>query len=123
MQTLRIEGIPMSLNVYRNAHYYQLNKEKETWERIVAVSVKEQKIKKVDRCRITFEFYFKDKRKHDPDNYSASAKFLLDGMVKAGVLDDDNFSVIEELSLKQGGINKKPYILIHLEDSDAGNMG
>lgn len=119
MQTLRINGIPMSLNVYRNAHYYQLNKEKETWEKVVAVSVQEQQIKKVERCRITFEFYFKDKRKHDPDNYSASAKFLLDGMVKAGVLDDDNFSVIEELSLKQGGISKEPYILIHLEDSDA----
>lgn len=119
MQTLRINGIPMSLNVYRNAHYYQLNKEKETWEKVVAVSVKEQQIKKVERCRITFEFYFKDKRKHDPDNYSASAKFLLDGMVKAGVLDDDNFSVIEELSLKQGGICKEPYILIHLEDADA----
>ena len=109
----------MSLNVYRNAHYYQLNKEKETWEQIVSVAVHTQKIKPIERCKVTFEFWFKDKRRHDPDNYSASAKFLLDGMVKAGVLEDDNFNVIEELSLKQGGISKQPFILIHLEDADA----
>ena len=118
MQTLRINGIPMSLNVYRNAHYYQLNAQKEIWEKAVQVAVHTQQIKPMERGKVTFEFWFKDKRKHDPDNYSASAKFLLDGMVKAGILADDNFSIIEELSLKQGGIDKDPYILIHLEESE-----
>lgn len=115
IQKLRIEGIPMALNKYRNAHYFQLNKEKQDWERIVAVAVKQQGIVSVKRCTIEMEFYFKDKRRHDPDNYACCAKFILDGMVKAGILTDDNFEIIEMLSVKQGGISKKPYLIIEIE--------
>lgn len=115
IQTLRIEGIPMNLNTYRNAHYFQLNKEKSEWEHVVAVAVNQQGIKPVDRCRIEMEFYFKDKRRHDPDNYACCAKFILDGLVKASILPDDNFDVIESLAVKRGGISKKPYIMIGIE--------
>lgn len=115
IQTLRIEGIPMNLNTYRNAHFHLLNKEKHLWEQAVGVAVKQQGIQPLVRCKVTMEFYFKDKRRHDPDNYACCAKFILDGMVKAGILTDDNFEVIEMLSVKQGGISKKPYLLIEIE--------
>lgn len=39
--------------------------------------------------RISFTWYVKDK-KTDADNIDFSKKFILDGMVKAGVLKDDN---------------------------------
>lgn len=117
IQTLRLEGMPMNLNTYRNAHYFQLNKEKQEWEAIVAVAVNQQEIKPVDRCRIQMDFYFKDKRRHDPDNYACCAKFILDGLVKAGVLEDDNFEYVQELSVRQGGISKNPFIEIRLDDA------
>lgn len=115
-QTLKIEGIPMNLNTYRNAHYHLLNKEKLIWEKAVALAIREQGIRPLSRCKVTMEFFFKDKRRHDPDNYSCCAKFILDGMVKAGILSDDNFEVIEMLSVMQGGISKKPYINIVIQE-------
>lgn len=115
IQTLRIEGIPMNLNTYRNAHYHLLDKEKKLWEQAVMIAVKQQGIRPLERCKVTMEFFFKDKRRHDPDNYACCAKFILDGMVKAEILTDDNFEVIEQLAVRQGGIDKKPHIMITIE--------
>jgi crossover junction endodeoxyribonuclease RusA len=114
-QQLRIEGIPMALNQYRNAHYFQINKEKDKWQKVVALEVINQKIVQIGKCRISIDFFFRDKRRHDPDNYACSAKYLLDGLVKAGIIADDNFDVIESLSIRQGGISKQPYLMITLE--------
>ena len=33
------------------------------------------------------------------DNYSASVKMILDGMVAAGVITDDNFNIVQEIKL------------------------
>lgn len=115
-QIFRVDNMPPNLNVYRNMHYRDLDKEKKMWERIVKVLVKQQKIKPVTKINQTYEFWFKDKREHDPDNYACCAKFINDGLVSAGVLQRDNFDHIETFTVKQGGISKLPYILIHLEE-------
>lgn len=39
-------------------------------------------------CFITFHWYISSRA--DPDNIRIGAKYLLDGMVKAGILQDDN---------------------------------
>lgn len=41
---------------------------------------------------VTITYYFKDRRRRDPDNYSG--KMILDGLVRAGVLQDDSFNNI-----------------------------
>ena len=115
-QVLRVDNMPPNLNVYRNMHYRALDKEKKEWERVVGWLVKEQQIKPVGKIRQTYEFWFKDRREHDPDNYACCAKFINDGLVSAGVLQRDNFDHIETLTVKQGGISKQPYILVHMEE-------
>ena len=40
-------------------------------------------------------YYFKDKRRHDPSNYD---KMLLDGLVQANIIVDDNYEVIQEFT-------------------------
>ena len=42
---------------------------------------------------VEITYYFGTKHKRDPDNYSG--KFILDGLVDAGVLADDSFANIE----------------------------
>lgn len=117
MQTLRVNNLPPTLNEIRRLHFQQVAREKKEWKHIVGWLVKEQKIKPVSGpVIVTYEFYFKDSRKHDPDNYSASAKFLQDGLVESGILSDDSFGPVVELRLKQGGIDKQPYILVKLEE-------
>ena len=48
--------------------------------------------KPIDRSTVTIRYYFPDKRRRDPDNYSG--KFLLDGLTKAGIIVDDSFNHI-----------------------------
>ena len=45
-------------------------------------------------CRLKFTWYVKNKRT-DPDNTAFAKKFVLDGLVKAGVLPDDTFKHIK----------------------------
>lgn len=66
-----------------------------------------QKVKKPSvpyaQAVVTILYYFKDNRRHDPDNYSG--KMILDPLVKEGVIVDDSFDVIE-LRVKKGGVDK-----------------
>ena len=116
MQTLRVDNMPPNLNVYRNMHYRDLNKQKKQWEAIVRVLVRTQKIQPMSKIRQRYEFWFKDAREHDPDNYACCAKFINDGLVSAGILPRDNFNHIPSLTVEQGGISKQPYILVHMEE-------
>ena len=118
-QTIKVNNIPPTQNELRRMHYRQITAEKKEWERIVGIIVKEQKIQPVDRVNITYEFHFKDKKRRDPDNYAASAKMLQDGLVKAGVLVDDNFDYVQELRITKGETSNHPYILIKLEEVSA----
>lgn len=116
MQTIHIDGMPPNLNVFRNMHYREKNKQKKRWAGIVQQLVIEQQIQPMSKIHMRYEFWFKDKREHDPDNYACCAKFINDGLVDCGVLLRDNFDHIKSLTVCQGGINKRPYILIHMDE-------
>jgi hypothetical protein len=65
---------------------------------LVCVAAMRQGIQSVERAKIGFTWYEKDRRR-DPDNISgAGKKPILDGLVRAGVLPNDGWSVIEGLS-------------------------
>lgn len=115
-QVIRINNMPPNLNVYRNMHHHALDKEKKEWAMIVKMIVSEQKIKPVTKIHQRYEFWFRDKREHDPDNYACCAKFINDGLVDAGILPRDNFDHIVTFTVSQGGVSKQPYILVHMEE-------
>lgn len=50
------------------------------------------------KARITFTAHFVGKRKHDPDNLYV--KPMMDALVDAGIIADDNSEVIESVTLK-----------------------
>jgi hypothetical protein len=118
-QILKVDGMPPSLTKYRNMHYQELNNIKKSWEEDVKLLVLEQKIKPMQRIDMTYEFYFLSNVEHDPDNYACCAKFINDGLVNAGILPRDNFKHIREFKVRQGGVSKKPYILITMEEVSA----
>lgn len=53
--------------------------------------------------KITLTFYAGDNRKFDLTN---KAESIMDTLVDAGLLEDDNYSVIGDLHLLFGGVNK-----------------
>lgn len=116
MQIIHIDGMPPNLNKYRNMHFHALDKEKKQWEKVIAALVQEQQIQPMTKIHMRYEFWFKDKRRRDADNYSCCAKFIQDGLVDAGILQDDDFEHVVSLTVCQGGISKRPHILIHMED-------
>jgi Holliday junction resolvase RusA-like endonuclease len=113
LQTMQIYEKPYSLNQFRNENYYKLNKIKMFWNAIVTNTVMIQKVKPVNRANIHFEFNFKSNVRRDSDNMVATVKFILDGLVHANILEDDNFSFVEKLMITKGDL-KKDCITINL---------
>lgn len=68
-------------NRFMAAKIKKMETERAAWEVI-------QSDKAVGKAVISFDWYTKDERK-DPDNISFAKKFLLDGMVMAGLLEND----------------------------------
>ena len=93
---LVIKDIPPSNNLYMgNSHNFnEYRKEKERWHWLIksALSKAEKPKKPLEKAVVNITYYFKDKRRRDPDNYSG--KMLLDPLVREGILIDDSFKVV-----------------------------
>ena len=95
---------------------FRYQKIKKEWEQIIKLyTLKNKPFKPVKQCRLTLFYYFKDKTRRDPDNYSG--KFILDGLVKAGIIYDDSFFNIN-LVLKASVGKSNPRLEITI-DSEA----
>lgn len=92
---LTLPILPPTINKYigrSNIWEYQSDKKK-VHQAIKMLTIgKNYNIKK---CKMTIIYYFKDRRRHDPSNYD---KFILDGLVEANIIIDDNYSVITEFT-------------------------
>ena len=72
-------------------------------------------------CKITgypitvlMVFFNGDLRRHDLDNQSSS---VLDTMVKAGIIEDDNQNCVNSLQLRYGGVDREnPRCEVFLEE-------
>ena len=63
---------------------------------------------------LTLVFYNSDRRRHDLDNQASS---ILDTLVKAGVIEDDNQNFVNSIHLQYGGLDKEnPRCEIFLDD-------
>ncbi len=105
--------IPPTINKYigrTNLWEYQTDKKK------IHQAVKMQTIgmnPNYDSCKIIITYYFKDKRRHDPSNYD---KMLLDGLVEAKIIKDDNYDVIKEFTTIGKYDKKNPRTEIYIEN-------
>ena len=86
-----IPFIPPSNNQFIGRNQIrQFQKKKKEWAEIIRLyTLKNKPYKPIKQCRLTLFYYFKDKIRRDPDNYSG--KFILDGLVKSGIIYDDSF--------------------------------
>lgn len=114
METIKLTLplIPPTINKYigrSNIFEYQKDKKK-IHEAIRLLTVgKRYNIKK---CKMTITYYFKDKRRRDPSNFD---KCLLDGLVEANIIVDDNYGVITEFTTKGGYDKDNPRTEIIIE--------
>jgi crossover junction endodeoxyribonuclease RusA len=119
-QHLKIVGIPPTLNEVRRMHYQEQAQNKKAWEQLVMIETKIQRLRPIDGpVIVTYRFHFKDKRRRDPDGYAYSAKSIQDGLVKSGILPDDNFSVVRELRIAEGERSKVAGITVEIREWSA----
>ena len=88
-----------SLNNYRNAHYQTLNKAKKIYSEIVMITVLEAGKQEFDSVEISFTYHPATNRRWDLDNVDAvTRKFVLDALVKCGVLKNDDSGYVHDLT-------------------------
>ena len=91
-----IPEIPPSLNKYKGrSNVWQYRKDKAEWEQKVAVYCLPRPKKPIPKSVLTLTYFFKTRIRHDPNNYDG--QFITDGLVKAGIIEDDSFDNIELL--------------------------
>lgn len=114
---LVIPDIPPSNNKYmgRSAKgfHFAYQEEKQRWAWMVRAAVKKKPKNPLKKAIVRITYYFPTRHRRDPDNYSG--KFLLDGLTKAGLIEDDSFSNIR-LELRGEWDKKNPRTEIELEE-------
>lgn len=108
-----IPGVPPSMNRYagrENTWTYRNDKKK--WGDAVVWLARGKCREPMDKAEVRITYFFKDRRRHDPDNYSG--KFLLDGLTRAGVIVDDSFDHVK-LQLDGGYDKENPRTEIEVE--------
>ena len=99
--TLILDYHPTDLNTYINqerTHRQIAAKTKKAETGAVEWECKRQKLTPLTNpVRIDFFWYVKNKKK-DPDNIAFAKKFILDGLVDAGIITNDGFKNVKGFS-------------------------
>lgn len=113
MMKIVINGLPPTINKYiGRTNLWEYQKDKKRYHRLVKLSTIGVN-PRYRKCKLRITYYFKDKRKHDPGNYD---KFLLDGLVDANIIEDDNYKVIEEYTTIGKCDSKNPRVEVEIYD-------
>ena len=110
---ITINTIPPTINKYivrTNIWEYQADKKKiHNLIRLCTIGLNPR----YEKVKMKITYYFKDKRRHDPSNYD---KMLLDGLVEANIIKDDNYDVIQEFTTIGKYDKENPRVEIELEE-------
>lgn len=112
---LTISDIPPSNNKFlgNSNSYHIYSKYKQDWHTLIKKAINNKPKKPIKTAIVKITYYFKDKRRRDPDNYSG--KMILDPLVKEGILEDDSFSHIT-LILCAGYDKNNPRTVIEIKE-------
>lgn len=89
--SFEVPAVPPSGNVWSRSHWAVQRQIKCDWQLLVLSAVRNLGIGQVNSASVTITIYFKENRRRDPDNFTATAyKLVLDALVRAGVLPDDS---------------------------------
>lgn len=101
-----IPRIPPSNNEYiGRTNRWEYQHDKKMWAALVKAHCRPAPEQPIAVGGVEIFYYFVDNGRRDPDNFSG--KFLLDGLVKAGIIKDDSFGCIE-LTLKAAVDKENP---------------
>ena len=104
--------IPESMNRYAGReNCWEYRNAKKGWADLVILLCRPRPSAPIQHSTVRLTYYFPTRARHDPDNYAG--KMILDGLVAAGILEDDSFHCITlELAGKHDKHNPRTEIEI-----------
>lgn len=107
-----------SINVWMIMKRPMMNALKQKWLDFISWFVKEQGYANlhIDKCEISQIVYYPNNRRHDADN--SVPKFILDGLVKSGMVVDDDSKHITKLTLECKTDIQHPRTELHFKISN-----
>lgn len=97
-----------SINQWMILKRMQMNALKQKWKDFICWFVRESGYgdAMIERCKIKHTIFYPTRRRHDVDN--TTPKFILDGFVESGMIVDDDYLHITELTLRCGIDKENP---------------
>ena len=91
-----------SINTWMIMKRAEMNALKQKWKDFVVWFIEDQGYSNlhIERCEMTYKCYFATHRRHDNDN--TVPKFIQDGLVESGFVEDDDSECITSLTLQCG---------------------
>lgn len=120
---LVIEGRMPGLNDYiraMNRSRWSGNSMKADWTEAVELMARVQRLGRCDRRQDIHFLWVEENGRRDKDNIAFAKKFILDGLVKAGVLPDDGWRWVGRLSDEFVVDKERPRVEVTLTDSKGG---
>ena len=99
------------------SHYHAYNNMKRENTEKVAWCAK--KLPKLEQVALHITWCRKDRRT-DPDNVIVAVKFILDGLVQAGVLENDGWKEVAGISHEWEIDKDNPRVLVKIEEVEGG---
>ena len=111
-----IPDIPPSNNRFKGRkNCWEYRKLKKEWAQTAAIYCRPKPSAPLSGVTVRITYFFPTRIRHDPDNYNGV--FLLDGMVRVGILRDDSFACIS-LELRGGYDKGNPRTVIEIFERD-----
>ena len=92
----------LNINAYRNLHWSQLNKSKIIYKDIMIPTLmkSDSHLERFDQIEIIYQLIACNNRKFDSMNIiSIVDKYFQDVLVSAGIIKDDNWKIVKEITI------------------------
>lgn len=114
---LTVEGGRTWLSLNHREHYMTRAKKIRAWRTYAQQKANAAGIPTLDRATITGHIYKNRAGRYDPHNLFPTVKAIIDGIVDAGILADDDHTHLRA-ALEHGGINRQepPHLIITIKE-------
>ena len=97
----------LSLNVYRNAYFKNLNNSKREFSELIRLKLYPHRKKSINKARITFTLFNKTKHRRDLSNFCSIAdKIFCDVLTSMNIIKDDDCFTGPEVTYRFGGVGE-----------------
>jgi crossover junction endodeoxyribonuclease RusA len=100
--TIEIPAPCAWLSMNGREHWARRAKLTRLWRAAAKTHAQRARLPRLDRAAITCLVHRSDRRKADAHNRAATVKCVIDGLVDAGVLDDDADAYLSQVAIRSG---------------------